>query len=136
MTRAARHAQEGTALSIRQAVNLGAEAVPATAEGGLRLFLLGRARRAHVRAPDRAVQQHGGQNRIGLPVGHSARQTPRVAPVGLAAIDRVPLPVRGRQRAPRRAHLPLGPYGADYAVHVGKDSYVLGMDAAVGNVAV
>ena len=63
----ARHAQaQGTAPSIRQAVDLGAEAGTTSAQSGFRLFLLGRARRAHVRAHDRTIQQHGGQIQIGL----------------------------------------------------------------------
>ena len=88
MTLAARHAQtQGTTLSIRQHVELAPEAAPAEAEDGLRLSFLGRARRARVRAPDRAAPPHGGQIWIGLPVGHPARPDTPVAPVGLATVD-------------------------------------------------
>ena len=81
---------QGPAASIRQDVELGAEAAPAAAEG----------------APARAVQSHGGQIRIGLQVGPPARPDASVAPVDLAAIDRVPLAVRGRRRARRMANSP------------------------------
>ena len=102
---AAHHAQaQGTAPSIRQDVDLGAEAVPAATESGIGLSVFGRARRAHVRAPDRAVQPHGGQIWIGLQVGHQARPDTPVTPVGVAAIDQVPLAVRGRQLALRNTH--------------------------------
>ena len=102
--RAARHAQvPGTALAIRQAVDRGAEAAPAAAPRGIRLLLLGRARRAHGRAPDRAVQPHGGHIRLGLQVGPQARPDALVAPGRLTAVDRVPFSVRGRPRAPRCA---------------------------------
>ena len=70
MARAARHAQ-GTAPSIRQPVNLGAEA--AVPEGELRLFVWRRARRAHVRAPDRAVPLHAGSSRRGQHPGRTRR---------------------------------------------------------------
>ena len=50
----------------RQHVDLGTEAAPATVEGGIHPFVFGCARRAHVRAHDRAGQQRGGQIRIGL----------------------------------------------------------------------
>lgn len=46
------------------------------------------------RARDRAVPPHGRQIRIGPKVGYPARPDAPVAPVGLAAIDRVPFPVR------------------------------------------
>ena len=42
----------------------------------------------------------GGPIRMGLPVGQPAWPDAPVAPIGLAAIDRVPLSVRGRQLAP------------------------------------
>ena len=41
---------QGTALSIRQGMALGAEDAPAATERGIRRFLLGRARRTHARA--------------------------------------------------------------------------------------
>ena len=41
-------------------------------------------------APDRAVQQRRGQLRFVLQVGHPARPDALIAPVGQAAIDRVP----------------------------------------------
>ena len=66
-------------------------AAPAAAQCGLRLFVPGRARRAHVRAPDRAVPPRGGQIRFGLQVGQQARPDALVAPGRLTAIDRVPL---------------------------------------------
>ena len=51
MALAARHTQaQGPSPSIGQDMDLGTEAAPAAAEGGLRLLLFGRARRAHVRA--------------------------------------------------------------------------------------
>ena len=76
MTLAARHVQaQGPAAVIRQNVDLGAEAAPAAAEGGIRLFVWG--------TPAALTCAH--------------------APVGLAAIDCVSLIVRGRQLAPRRA---------------------------------
>ena len=50
-------------------------------------------------APDRAVPPHGGPIRIGL----QARPDILIAP-GRLAIDRFPLPVFGRQHAPKRAH--------------------------------
>ena len=51
MVLATRHAQaQGTAPSIRQDVDLGAEAASAAAPRGIRFFLRGRARRAHGRA--------------------------------------------------------------------------------------
>ena len=43
-------------------------------------LFLGCARRTCECAHDRAVQQHGGQIRIGLPVGHRRGQTPRSHP--------------------------------------------------------
>ena len=88
---------QGVALSSRQVMDLGAEAAPAATERGIRRFLLGRARCAYVRAPDRAVGQHGGQIWIGLPVSHQARPDALIAPAGITAIDRIPFPVRGRQ---------------------------------------
>ena len=89
LERGPRHAQaQGTALSIRQGGDRGTEAAPAAARSGLRLFFAGG---APVRAPDRAVPPHGG------PAGAAIR------PGRLAAIDRVPLPVRGRPRTPGRA---------------------------------
>ena len=42
-----------------------------------------------------------GPIRAGLPVGHPARSDASVAPVRLATIDRVPVPVRGRPSTPR-----------------------------------
>ena len=76
---AARHAQvQGTAASIRQNVDRGAEAAPATAQRGLRLLVLGRARRTHVRAHDRDVQQDGGPIRISLQGVSRRGQTPRL----------------------------------------------------------
>ena len=84
--------------------DLGAEAAPAAAPRGLRLFLLGRVRRSHVRMHDRTVLQHGGQIRLGLQVGPQVRPDALVAPGHITAIDRFPLPVRGRPRAPRCAH--------------------------------
>ena len=81
----------------------GAEAASATAAGGIRLSFLG-AHAALACAPDRAVQPHSGQVRVGQPVGHPARPDAPVARVGLAAIDRVPLPVLDRQLAPGGAH--------------------------------
>ena len=58
---ARRHAQvQGTAPAIRQDGDLGAAAGAAAAPRGIRLFLWGRARRAHMRAHDRAVQPCGG----------------------------------------------------------------------------
>ena len=44
-----------------------------------------------------------GQFRIGLQVGHQARLDALIAPMGVAAIDRVPLPILGRQPSPRDA---------------------------------
>lgn len=44
-----------------------------------------------------------GQFRIGLQVGHQARLDVLLAPMGVAAIDRVPLPILGRQPSPRDA---------------------------------
>ena len=58
---------------------------------------------AHVRVPDRAVPPHGGSIQISLQMGLQARPSAPVAPGRLAAIDRVPLPVRGRPLAPIRA---------------------------------
>ena len=68
-------------------------------------YLCGRAYRAHACAHDRTVPPHGGSIRIGLPVGHPARPDALSAPVGLAARDRVPLPVRGRPPTPRGTRL-------------------------------
>ena len=85
-------------------LDLGAKAAPVAAQCGLRLFLFGRARRAHVRAHDRAVQEHGGQIRLGLQMGQQARPDAPAAPGRITAIDRVPLSLLGRQRAPRCAH--------------------------------
>ena len=86
--RAARHAQaQRTAPQVRQAMDLGAEAAPAAAQCGLRLFVPGRARRAHVRASDRAIPPRGGQIRLGLQVGQQARPDALVAPGRLTAID-------------------------------------------------
>ena len=62
-------------------MNLGVEDTPATTARGLHLFI-GRARRARVL--NHTVPPHGAPIRIGS-----------VAPSSLAAIDRVPLPVRG-----------------------------------------
>ena len=99
----ARYAQaQGTAPSIRQDVNLGAETAPAAVEDRLRLFIFGRARRAHMHAPDRAVQPHGGQIRIGLHVGSQAQPDAPVAPGRQAALDRVPLPGVGQNRYPEK----------------------------------
>ena len=88
--------------SIRQDGDLSAETAPAAAQNGLRLFLLGRARRAHVRAHDRT--EYSGQIWSGLQVDQQARPDALVAPGRIAAIDRFPLPVFRRQRAPRCAH--------------------------------
>ena len=52
-----------------------------------------------------AVPPHGGQRRISLPVGHPARPDALIAPAGPAALDRVPLPVRGRPPTPEGARL-------------------------------
>lgn len=80
VTRVARHAQaQRMSLLIRQDVDLVLKAAPAAAEGRIHLFL-GRACRTHVRAPDRAVP---------------------VAPVRIAAIDRVPLLVTRPATIPR-----------------------------------
>ena len=65
--------------------------------------VLGRARRAHVRAHDRAVQPHRGQIRLVPQVSHQARPDALSAPAGIAAIDRVPLPVVGRPPTPGSA---------------------------------
>ena len=46
-------------------------------------------------------QPHGGQIRICLQVGHQTRPDAPIAPVRIAAIDRVPLAVLGRQLTPR-----------------------------------
>ena len=101
---AARHAQaQGTSAAIRQDMDLGAKSAPVTAEGRIGLSVFGRVGRAHMRAHDRAIQPHGGQIRIELQVGHPARPDAPIAPVGIAAIDRVPLAVRGRQLTPIRA---------------------------------
>lgn len=81
----------------------GAEAASAAAEGGVRLSFFG-AYAALACAPDRAVQPHSGQVRVGQPVGHPARPDAPVARVSLAAIDRVPLPVLDRQLAQGGAH--------------------------------
>ena len=92
------------AAAIRQDMDLGAEAAPSTTEGVIRPLVLGCARRARMHAHDGAVQRHGGQIRIGLQIGHQAQPDTPVAPVDLAAIDRVPLAVLGGQLAPRDAH--------------------------------
>ena len=77
MPLAARLAQaQGTAPSICQDGDLDAEAAPV--QSGLHLFLLGRARRAHARAHNRAVQPYGGQIWIGLQMGPRRGQTPRL----------------------------------------------------------
>ena len=95
--------RQGPAAAIRQDVDLGAETAPAATAGGIRPFVFGGARRAHVRAHDRAVQPHGEPIWIGLQVGHQVQPDAPVAPVGLAAIDRIPLAVFGRQLMPRGA---------------------------------
>ena len=98
---AACHAQaQGPAAAIRQDVDLGAEAAPTAAAGGICPFVFECARRAH----DRTVQQHGGQIQIGLQVDQT-RPDASVAPVGIAVIDRFLLAIRGNwcQGAPIRA---------------------------------
>ena len=60
--------------SIR--VDLGAEAASAAAPRGLCLLVLGRARRAYMRAHDRAVQQSGGPIRLDLQWARRRGQTP------------------------------------------------------------
>ena len=82
VARAARQAQ-GPAAAIRQDVDLGAEAAPVATEGGIPPLVGGRARRAHVRAPDRAVPPHGGPIRRGhAPVGPAATDFPWPYAVG------------------------------------------------------
>ena len=103
MARTTHHAQaQVTASSIRQDVDLGADAAPVAAEHGLPLFVLGCIRRADVCAHDRAVPPHGGQ--IGLQVGQPARPDAPVALVSPAATDRILLPVLDRPLMPRGPH--------------------------------
>ena len=101
--RAARHAQaQRTALSIRQDEDQGAEAAPAAVESGLRLFGLGRARERSGRA--RPYCPAARAARSGSPCrGRQARPDTLVTPVGLAAIDRVPLFALGGPLMPGRA---------------------------------
>ena len=95
-----RHAQaQETASSIRYPMDLRTETAPATSGRGIRLFL-GGAPTTLTGARNRAVLPHGGQIRgvrHGLP---QARPEAPVAPGNLLTINRVPLPVRGRQLAP------------------------------------
>ena len=107
-----RYAQaQGAALSIRQAMDLGAETAPTAAEGRIRLFF-GRARRAYVSAPDRSVHPRSGQIQIGLHVDHQVRPDAPIAPIVIATINRVPLPVLGRQPTPRGTRLRHHQHGA------------------------
>ena len=92
---AARHAQaQGTAASICQPVDRGAEAAPAAAEGGLGPFVLGCARRADARArPGCPATQRTDLDRpAGRPSGASRRLERTRGPSG----DRPSSPCRTR----------------------------------------